>query len=209
MKVGKRLVYGVGINDADYVTQVKETVRMFEGEREQEVIWLCPFYVRWTSMLARCYSEKQQLKQPTYRGCSVTSEWLTFTNFKSWMEQQDWEGKELDKDILFPGNKVYGPEACVFVDRKVNLFIIESTSGRGEYPIGVDFSKTSGKFRAQCNSVNTGQNKHLGSFNTAEEAHKAWLAYKLSQAHILADEQTDERVAEVLAKRYENYAECA
>lgn len=209
MKVSKRLVYGVGINDADYVTQVKETVGMFEGEREQEVIWLCPFYVRWTSMLARCYSEKQQLKQPTYRGCSVTSEWLTFSNFKAWMEVQDWEGKQLDKDLLSPGNKVYGPDTCVFVDVKVNSFVNESTASRGKWPIGVSFDKGVSKFRARCNSVVTGKYECLGLFTTPEEAHQVWLAFKLEQAYILAARQTDGRVAKALIAKYENYDKSA
>ena len=74
---------------------------------------------------------------PTYKGCSVSEEWLRFSNFKRWMEKQDWDGKQLDKDILFEGNKVYSAETCVFVTSVVNSFTSDSGAKRGEWLIGV------------------------------------------------------------------------
>lgn len=114
-----KLVCGVGINDADYVFQKWETI-IVNGKRKQKLIWECDFYRTWKSMLARCYSIKTQERQPTYKGCSVSDEWLTFSVFKNWMEKQDWEDKQLDKDLLFEGNKVYSSETCVFVTRMVS-----------------------------------------------------------------------------------------
>lgn len=203
--MAKRLLFGVGINDADYVTQVMETISYVNGKQKQKLVWKCPFYRKWSAMLGRCYSEKSQIKYPTYQGCYVTKEWLTFSTFRVWMVQQNWEGKELDKDILFLNNKVYSPETCVFVDQKVNSFILENTFSRGEWPIGVDFHKRGDKFQARCKSVVTGKQEYLGLFLTPEEAHKAWLAFKLEQAYVLAAEQKDERVAKALIDKYENF----
>lgn len=136
-------------------------------------------------------------------GCFVADEWLYFSRFKAWMETQDWQGKQLDKDILVQGNKVYSADFCVFVDKKVNTFITEKKSNKGEFPAGVDFHK--GKYRSQGRSVQTGKQEHLGCYDTPEEAHQVWLNFKLQQAVILADQQTDERVAKALIDRYENY----
>lgn len=198
-----KLVYGVGIMDADYV--VKKFERWYEnGKRKHKQIWICPFYEKWKDMLKRCYSEKYQERCPTYKGCSVCQEWLTFSNFRAWMEQQDYEGKQLDKDILFPGNKVYSPETCVFVDQWVNLFLTERQNDRGEYMIGVHWRKDLSKFRANCND-GSGKNKHLGYFTNEVDAHKAWLDCKLKLAYQLASEQTDPRTAKALIERYENY----
>lgn len=121
---------------------------------------------------------------------------------------QDWEGKELDKDILFPGNKIYGPDTCVFVDARVNTFMGEKKSTTEGSLIGVTFDKNSGKYKAECQSVELGR-KHLGLFSDPEAAHQAWLAYKLKQAYIIAAQQTDERVAKALIYRYENYEKAA
>lgn len=200
-----KLVYGVGINDADYIVVVNEIVDFTDGKYKQKAVWRCPFYGRWTNMLLRCYSESYQLKYPTYTGCYVCEDWLTFSKFKSWMVTKDHEGKHLDKDILFPGNKVYSPDTCIFVDARVNTFMVECSSVQGEYPIGVDFHKGSGKFRARCQSVVTGKSEFLGRFSTQDEAHQAWLEFKLSQAHILVAEQTDERVIKALVAMYELY----
>lgn len=202
----KRLIYGIGINDADYQVQKSESLGCTDsGKQIRKLIWICPFYSRWISLLQRCYSEKCQQKQPTYKGCSVVPEWHYFMTFRAWMIQQDWQGKQLDKDILFPGNKIYAPDSCVFVDGKVNKFLTESTASRGEWPIGVYFHKEKGKFQAECGDVITGKRKYLGSYTSPEEAHEAWLSFKLEQAKILAEQQTDERVSKALIERYKNY----
>lgn len=195
-----RLVYGVGVNDADY--NVCKTGLVNGKKKTLEV---CPYYMRWKGVIERCHSERFLRKNPSYEGCTLVSEWLRFSNFKSWMEIQEWRGKQLDKDILILGNKLYGPETCVFVDQKVNTFLVESNSIRGACLIGVFLDKESGKYRARCCSVETGKQECLGRHSTEQEAHQAWLDFKLKQAYILVAEQSDERVARALISRYENY----
>lgn len=200
-----RLVWGVGVNDADYVVVVRETTSFVAGKQKQRVVWRCPFYKVWSHMLGRCYSNKHHEQRPSYINCSVCEEWLRFSTFKAWMQDQEWEGNELDKDLLLPGNKVYSPETCVFVSRQVNSFVIEVKSSRGAWPIGVSWYTVGEKFRAQCSNPFVNKNEHLGYFTTPEEAHQAWLTRKLELAKMLAAEQSDPRVAEALIKRYENY----
>lgn len=203
MEKKKRLVYGVGINDADYKVH-KTSSKMVDGKRVYKIEWRCPVYTTWAGMLERCYSAKYQSKNPTYKGCSVSEEWLTFSVFKSWMEKQDWDGMQLDKDILFEGNKVYSKETCVFVTRAVNMFTIDSGAARGEWPIGVYWNKKYEKFMSQCNNPFTKKRENLGYFNCELEAHQAWLKRKLELAHLLAAEQTDTRVTKALIERYSN-----
>ena len=199
-----KLVYGVGINDADYVVKVTQVIGYDGAKRKQKTTWVCPYWRKWSNMLMRCYSIKQQERQPTYRGCTVCEEWLIFSNFKRWMEKQNWEGKQLDKDILQRGNKIYCPELCVLVDVKINNFLLDRAKSRGLYPIGCSWSPDHKKFRASCQDAR-GRHMVLGLFDTELEAHKAWLAFKLEQAKILAAEQTDPRVAKALIERYKNY----
>ena len=153
-------------------------------------------------MLMRCYSGKYQESHPTYAGCTVSDEWHTFSNFKAWMEKQDFEGKQLDKDILFEGNKVYGAETCVFVTPSVNSFTTDSGSARGKWLIGVYWDKSAEKFKAQCRNPFTEKLEHLGRFTCEQQAHNAWLKRKLELAHELAAIQSDPRVAEALVERY-------
>ena len=203
MKV-KKLVFGVGNNDADDVVKKWESIDV-DGKRKKKLIWICPFYRTWQNMLKRCYSIKFQEHNPTYIGCTVTDEWLTFSVFKNWMTTQDFEGNQLDKDLLFEGNKVYGPETCVFVSGAVNSFTIDRGNDRGEFLIGVSWHKGAGKFKVSCSNPFTKKGEHLGLFTCEQEAHQAWLKRKLELAYELSYEQLDERVAEALINRYSNY----
>lgn len=198
----KKLVFGVGINDASYATEKRETISRVNGKRKQKTTWICPFYLTWKSMLQRCYSITYQDRKPTYKGCSVSEEWLTFSNFKSWMEKQQWEGNQLDKDLLFEGNKIYSSATCLFVTQMANLFTTDSRASRGEWVIGVSWDKGRSKFKSRCSNPFTKKNEHLGMFSCEQEAHQAWINRKLELAHELAAIQTDPRVAKALIDRY-------
>lgn len=209
-------VFGVGVNDAEYVVEHKKHLGYFNGKQKQVTLSVCPYYSAWRSMLMRCYSDKYHKQRPTYKGCSVCDNWKSFSNFKAWMETQDWQGKQLDKDLLVPGNKIYSPETCVFLSTRLNSFTLECTKSRGDYPIGVCYMKraaTSGEesskpYVARCRDI-FGKKKHLGTFETPEEAHQAWLEAKLNIARELAadilSDGGDPRIADALVKRYENY----
>lgn len=198
----KKLVYGVAINDADYVVEKRETIVCINGKRRQKTVWKCPYYRAWMDMLTRCYYAKYQERYPTYAGCSVSDEWLTFSVFKNWMEKQDWEGKHLDKDLLFEENKLYSSDTCVFVTPMVNTFTGDSGAARGEWKIGVSWHKGTSKFRTDCRNPFTKKGEYLGLFTSEQEAHQAWLTRKLELAHELAVIQTDHRVAKALIDRY-------
>lgn len=198
----KKLVCGIGLNDADYVVQRNETIGYVGGKQKLKMVWKCPFYQAWKAMLERCYSAKQQDKYPTYAGCTISDEWLTFSVFKAWMENQDWEGNQLDKDLLLEGNKVYSEDTCVFVSQVVNKFANDNGTKRGEWLIGVHWDKKVGKFKSQCRNPFSGEQEYLGLFTSELEAHETWLKRKLELAKELAAEQTDERVAKALIDRY-------
>lgn len=203
----KSLIFGVGINDVDYSIETKEFYYDSWGKKRSRVVWSCPFYRRWRDMLRRCYDISYQERQPTYVNCEVVDEWKTLSNFKAWMETQDWEGKQLDKDLLVRGNKVYGPETCVFVDQLVNLFLIDDLTNQKEQPVGVSWYKPLSKYRVQCRNPFTGKQEYLGYFTDQSKAHQIWKERKYYFACQLADLQTDERVAVAIKSYYSGYGE--
>ena len=171
----RTLIYGVGINDSQYKTQGVD-------------VQTCPFYARWRGMLSRCYSEEMLKRRPTYRGTIVCKEWHTFSNFKSWMEEQDWEGNHLDKDIISE-SKVYSPETCIFIPRKVNSFVVSAQKIRGDYLVGVSVWKERPElYVACCNNPFTGKRDKLGRYSDELTAHKVWKSKKVEHLRVLACE---------------------
>jgi hypothetical protein len=174
-----KLIYGVGINDADYA--VSPTIN---GSTVR-----CPFYAAWTNMLTRCYSKVEHARNPNYIGCSVASGWLNFSSFTNWMKNQDWQGKQLDKDILIQYNKVYSPSTCIFVTGEINSLLNEQSRKRGLYPRGVGFIIKRNKYRADCNAY--GKVKHVGHYDTPEEAHEAYKKFKYKYIAEIASQQSE------------------
>lgn len=131
-------------------------------------------YKRWKSMLERCYSIEYQNKHITYRNCYVVEEWHNFQNFAMWYEKNYAKDFQLDKDILFKGNKTYSPQTCCFVPQEINGLFIRNTTNKGELPLGV--SAEGNKFRAdykiKCKTV------YLGNFNTVKEAFQSYKTAK-------------------------------
>lgn len=185
-------VAGVGINDANY------PVLLREGNQRHT----CPKYALWCRMLSRCYDEKTQTRQPTYVGCSVCEEWLTFSNFLKWLNNQHWEDRQLDKDLIKPFNVVYSPELCCFVTRKVNTFLKTNRNTRGDQPLWVQYKDRKGLYETRVNDPFKRYSTYVGSSRCPIEAHKRGQARKHQYAIELAESESDLRVKSALMTRF-------
>jgi len=130
----------------------------------------------WMNMLQRCYSLEFQKDRPTYKYCSVHSDWHNFQNFAKWFEENYIEGYCLDKDFTVIGNKIYSAENCRFIPNEINVLLTNVSTKEGHYLLGVNLHK-GGRFQATI-SINN-QRKYLGLYNTEIEAHNAYKKAKL------------------------------
>lgn len=174
----RRPLYGVGINDAAYIT-----MPTIDGKKH-----ICPFYKIWRGMIQRTYSKKFQVKHTTYKACMVADEWLLFSNFRAWAQTQDWEGKEIDKDILYTGNKLYSPRTCIFVPQQINVLLTARGRDTGKWPVGVYFHKNTKKFMARCKNGGL-ESVFLGYFNDPEDAYLAYCKFKSDEVRRIAGDQ--------------------
>ena len=140
-------------------------------------------YNKWKNMLKRCFDSKFKEKHPTYKDITCCDRWLCFANFLEdfaiLKNEYNWnvdEKLQLDKDILYKGNKLYSLENCVLVPDYINFLFLKNDAVRGEYPIGVCYHKIAKKYQAFCH-IN-GKLKGLGLYNTPEEA---FNAYKMAK----------------------------
>ena len=171
-------VYGVGIIGDIY--PVGEN-----GKQKKE-------YKVWQTMLQRCFDPKWRQDNPAYEDVTCSEEWLFYPDFYDFLHSQSnfdkWnleDGWHIDKDIIDKNAKMYCKEFSELVNRRVNALFIKRKSRRGEYPIGVHKHKN--KFAAECNYLDT--KKHLGYYDTPEDAFYAYKEYKEALIKRVADEE--------------------
>lgn len=172
---------------------------------------LTKVYDTWHHMLQRCYDEKYQKRQPSYKACTVCDEWHNFQNFAKWYEDNYYEIEgeimHLDKDILIKHNKIYSPDTCIFVPNIINILFIKNDKSRGESIIGTHRLKN-GKYVANCHLFNSkigkSKNEHLGTYDTQEKAFEIYKYYKEKNIKEVADYYKD-KILERLYNAMYNY----
>ncbi len=146
-------------------------------------------YLLWTSLLKRCFDEKYLKWKPTYLGCSVSEDWLVYSNFKKdivLIHGFGFDGWQLDKDILAIGNKIYSKETCCFVPREVNQFFSGGQSVLGkDIPKGVSYEKSRGLYEAY-GSI-SGRKIFLGRYENVYDAKEAYVMFKKDRCLQLAE----------------------
>ena len=164
---------------------------IYNGNKHTEV------YKVWHDLIKRCYEPYFINKNLTYKDCIICEEWHCFQNFAEWYYKNYYECNnetmELDKDILFKNNKIYSSKTCIFVPHRINSLFVKCNKVRGEYPIGVSYSKRDNILTAQCNILDENRrrkNIHLGEFslNKPFQAFTAYKNFKENYIKQVADE---------------------
>lgn len=134
-----------------------------------------------------------QTSHPSYAGVSVSGEFRDFQRFGDWcVEQVGWGlGHSLDKDLLLPGNRTYCAEHCILLPQPLNLAIVNNTkrTSRGLLP-GAYRREGRTKWSARAPCIVSGP-KHIGVFETEQEAHEAYCDHKEAHIRSLADQYRD------------------
>ena len=138
-------------------------------------------YKIWTDMIVRCYTD---VKGVAYQTATVCDEWHNYQTFAAWCNTQQFFGKdgyELDKDIIFRGNKIYCPSFCRFVPGEINRLIINRGNYRGKCLIGVHLNKN--RYKRYTASVQIDDKRVvIGNFYSEKEA---FMSYKkIKEDHI-------------------------
>ena len=146
-------------------------------------------YATWRNMLRRAYNSDFKAKYPTYLNVTVDSSWHSYENFEKWYNENYYEiGDEimnLDKDILFKGNKIYSSETCVFAPCRINNLFVKCDALRGNLPMGV---RKNGKRYYVSWYQNNKKIETPTMFDTPEEAFNAYKKFKENYIKQVADE---------------------
>lgn len=151
-------------------------------------------YKVWSGILKRCCNENSpHLAElyPSYDGCTVCDEWLCYENFEKWYNENyyevDDETMHVDKDILVKGNRVYGPDTCIFVPQRINaLFRSKRRDKKSSYPIGVSYDHGYFVATARKDGVKT-----VTYHKTVDDAFYSYKTMKEDIIKQVADEYKD------------------
>ena len=178
----RELHYGVGINDV-----------------------MIPYFTRtrtwrtWNGIIRRTGKRDPNMHSyEAYKDCTLDPRWYKLSAFKEWVEQwDDYENKEVDKDILIPGNLEYGPDTCLMVRRVVNAWFKPTV--KGDLPRGVSWNsgwkkgKSPNPYRAQITPIG-GKRTALGVYATIEESSAVFEKARKEQIKVLIETETDPKV---------------
>lgn len=161
-----KLVHGVGVNDSKGSASTNKGLNILKS------------YTVWCNMLRRCYKPQKQ-EELNYVGCSVSGDWLQYSNFKQFYDANYFEGSQLDKDLIKHNNKVYSHDTCTFVSREVNLFFKANPPVKGRLS-GVN-PTAKGKYYGTLPRVK-GKGRRSHSVPTQEFAHELYCKGKQQKA---------------------------
>ena len=150
---------------------------------------------RWYKMHERCYKVDSTPKHNrlNYEGCRVSEDWYNFQNYAEWFLKNMPKGLTLkdvdvDKDILFEGNKLYSPNTCCIVPSCINVALTFRSNDRGKLPLGIYYKKKNNKYCVQCSTGGKGgKQKYLGLFDNIDVAFNAYKGFKENVIHSLAE----------------------
>lgn len=141
-------------------------------------------YKTWADMLKRCYRTKYKDMYPAYYNiATVCDEWHCYQIFADWYEENKYEVDErlhIDKDILFPGNKLYEPEKCLLVPQRINMLFSNKKNKQG-LPNGINRTKN-GRYHVLYNKNN------LGTYSNIKDAIERYSYAKESAIRSIAEE---------------------
>lgn len=134
------------------------------------------FKDKWRGMLCRVVTEERGYKLSRdciglYAGVGICEEWLTYSNFKCWVETQPYEGNDLDKDLF--GARTYGPDTSYFLPHQLNCILQTNRTGK----LGI-LGVTKKKLKYVTNGWWMEKPQKRYSFSCPYEAHRQWQLTK-------------------------------
>lgn len=156
-------------------------------------------YSTWKGMFHRSYAAAYHDKKPSYVGCSVHEAWHDFQCFGEWAVHQVGWGEidfQIDKDLLGGGSKVYGPDTCVMLPRKINMVLQTRSFKDDGLPCGVHWDSERELYVGQ--SKGSKPPKRFASVEQAYVHYKEAKEFRVMELAEIYKGRIDERAYEKL-----------
>lgn len=193
----KNLVY---VNNTEYMDLEREVITIDELGRQQEYTPYITLksnvaYSIWNGIYNRCYKNSDS----DYEGSTMCDNWKNDKDsMAEWWNSNyyecDGESMAVDKDLLFPGNKVYSPETCCILPQTLNTMLSNCKKHRlpkwkkakMDLPLGVRYDSALKMYYAQIKLCNHDEVINLSYHKTAEEAFNEYKKFKEADILLMA-----------------------
>jgi len=193
----KNLVY---VDYSEYLKLFRNVITVDDLGREQEYNTYVnindkSIYTIWHGIYNRCYVNGS----PSYDGSTMCDKWLNDKDsIKEWYASNiyvcDGESMAIDKDLLFPGNKVYSPETCCILPQTLNTMLSNCRKHRlpewkkseMELPLGVRYNKSKGMYYAEITPCGYDKPVKLAYKLTADGAFYEYKKFKEADIKVMA-----------------------
>lgn len=138
----------------------------------------------WRGMRARCYISGRA----SYKECDVCDEWLSdYKAFANWFINNlyncNGEMLELDKDLFSKEKKIYSPDTCCLLPKKINVMLAYKKTKWSPFPTGITLSNN-GKYIA---TIHNGSGYIREFFSTMQDAVEFYSKVKERNIRNVAD----------------------
>jgi hypothetical protein len=131
----------------------------------------------------------------------ISEDFLTFSNFKKFMDKNDWQNKTLTRELHSIDNTYYSTDTCHFVCDDV-LALVKRKSFASDY-VGLFYDARQDKFRATI--FFRGKRIYCGTYKKADDARKAYFLKKSELLTLVAEKEKNQRNKKALFNMAEVY----
>lgn len=147
-------------------------------------------FVCWRNVLNRCYNQKYIAKHPQSKGSTIAEEWLNYSNFLDWYNQNYYEvsqGQIMINTLLKSNSKHYCAKNCIFLPREINDVFAKYSIKQNDdsLPIDIfvrDYTSYGKTFPVWQVSVS---DRYIGIYSDRAEAMQVWQETKQNQLDTL------------------------
>lgn len=124
----------------------------------------------------------------SYENCKICDEWNNdFDSFAEWFFDNIYfcgdEKLEIDKDLFSNGEKIYSPETCCFLPKRINVMLAYKRKRESDLPTGVNLTAN----KKYIVTIHRGRGHLTKTFNSVEEAAEYYNSNKERYIRELAE----------------------
>lgn len=190
------------VNIDEYCRLVSQNIKIDKKTAARQVRYRIPSPIDiqachiYRGIKERC---RKDIDTGSYKDAQMSDEWANDRNtFIQWYQDNyyecDGESMAVDKDLLYPGNKLYAKERCVILPQALNSMLanckkhkLKKAKASNELPLGVRYDHRLKTYYGVITPCGSKELLQLSHWDTPDEAFAEYREYKLMEIRKMAE----------------------